>query len=269
MSDERRRQQRAEQVRRRRQQRPMVAAPRDGDIEMPGVFGWMQRNGRIMVLVGIVVMVASVGGSFLLPNSTPPSTDQSTATATATVEPGKPVGTPGPDGVIRRYTAAPPMQIDPKKSYVAVLRTEKGDISIQLLPDKAPVNTNNFVFLARNNFFDGLTFHRVIPEFMIQGGDPRGEGTGGPGFQIPDEFGAGLRHKAGTLSMANAGPNTGGSQFFITEKATPWLDGRHAIFGECKDLNRVAQIARVPAGPGNRPQEPVKIERVDIVWGKY
>lgn len=264
MSDERRRQQRAEQVRRRRQQRPMVAAPRDGDIEMPGVFGWMQRNGRIMVLVGIVVMVASVGGSFLLPNSTPPSTDQSTATATATVEPGKPVGTPGPDGVIRRYTAAPPMQIDPKKSYVAVLRTEKGDISIQLLADKAPVNTNNFVFLARNRFFDGLTFHRVLPGFVAQGGDPLANGTGGPGYTLPAEKND-VQFDAGIIAMASSSAGVSGSQFFITLQPQPQLEPQFTAFGRVTAGMEVVQ-ALTARDPQNRDQPPGdRILKVEII----
>ena len=167
---------------------------------------------------------------------------------------------------------------------LAQLKTNMGEIRCKLFHKEAPATVANFAGLAlgekpfkdpktgsdtKRRFYDGLTFHRVIPDFMIQGGDPLGEGTGGPGYTIQDEFGPGLSHKAGTLSMANAGPNTGGSQFFITEKATTWLNGRHAIFGECKDISRVAQIARVPVGPGNRPQEPVKIERVEISWGKY
>jgi peptidyl-prolyl cis-trans isomerase A (cyclophilin A) len=167
---------------------------------------------------------------------------------------------------------------------VATFKTNLGEIRCRLYHKEAPQTVANFAGLALGNkpfkdpasgnetkkrFYDGLTFHRVIPDFMIQGGDPLGQGTGGPGFTIPDEFGPGLTHKPGTLSMANAGPNTGGSQFFITEKATPWLNGKHAIFGECKDVARVAQIARVPAGPGNRPHESVKIERLDIAWAKY
>jgi len=167
---------------------------------------------------------------------------------------------------------------------LAQFKTNMGEIRCKLFHNEAPKTVANFAGLAlgekpfkdpktgaevKRRFYDGLTFHRVIPDFMIQGGDPLGEGTGGPGYAIADEFGPGLTHKAGTLSMANAGPNTGGSQFFITEKATTWLDGRHAIFGECKDVSRVAQIARVPVGPMNRPQESVKIERVEITWGKY
>jgi peptidyl-prolyl cis-trans isomerase A (cyclophilin A) len=168
---------------------------------------------------------------------------------------------------------------------LANFKTNMGDIHCRLFYKDAPKTVANFAGLAAGNkefvdpntgktakrpFYDGLIFHRVIPDFMIQGGDPLGQGTGGPGFQIPDEFAPGLTHdRGGLLSMANAGPNTGGSQFFLTEKATPWLNGRHAIFGECKEVDRVKQIARVPVGPGDRPVEPVKIEKLTIQWGKY
>jgi peptidyl-prolyl cis-trans isomerase B (cyclophilin B) len=126
------------------------------------------------------------------------------------------------------------MQIDPAKSYTAHFTTSKGEFDIKLFADKAPTTVNNFVFLAKDGFYDGLTFHRVIDDFMIQGGCPDGDGRGGPGYRWNDEPGA-LRMKhdgPGTLSMANAGPNTNGSQFFITHKNTDWLDGKHAVFGK-------------------------------------
>nr|WP_205544228.1 peptidylprolyl isomerase [Rubrobacter indicoceani] len=125
------------------------------------------------------------------------------------------------------------MQLEAGKTYTATIHTERGDIKARLFAEEAPVTVNNFVFLARDGYFDGTTFHRVIPDFMVQGGDPTGTGTGGPGYRIPDEFHPSLKHdKPGLFSMANAGPNTGGSQFFITHVATPWLDGKHAVFGE-------------------------------------
>ncbi|MBN1484264.1 MAG: peptidylprolyl isomerase [Chloroflexia bacterium] len=124
------------------------------------------------------------------------------------------------------------MQIDPGKSYVATLKTEKGDMVVELFADQAPRTVNNFVFLAREGFYDNTTFHRVIPDFMVQGGDPSGTGRGGPGYRFADEFHPSLKHAGpGILSMANAGPNTNGSQFFITYVATPWLDGKHTVFG--------------------------------------
>lgn len=132
-----------------------------------------------------------------------------------------------------RYDGPPQMQLTPGAEYYANFRTEKGDMRARLFAEEAPVTVNNFVFLAREGYFDGTTFHRAIKGFVVQGGDPTGTGTGGPGYSIPDEFSAGLRHdRPGILSMANAGPNTGGSQFFITYAATPHLDDRHAVFGE-------------------------------------
>lgn len=121
----------------------------------------------------------------------------------------------------------------PSIALRAVIRTTRGDIRIALFPDKAPLTVLNFANLSKRGFYNGLTFHRVIPNFMVQGGDPNGNGTGGPGYQFRDEFSPDLRHnKPGILSMANAGRNTNGSQFFITHVPTPWLDYKHSIFGE-------------------------------------
>jgi len=132
-----------------------------------------------------------------------------------------------------KYSAAPEMSIDPKGSYSATISTDKGDIVIDLYPNYAPKTVNNFVFLAREGFYNGIVFHRVIPNFMIQGGDPTGTGRGGPGYTFEDECDDAnpLRHDEKVLSMANAGPNTNGSQFFITHAPQPHLDGRHTVFG--------------------------------------
>ncbi|KAA3663119.1 MAG: peptidylprolyl isomerase [Calditrichaeota bacterium] len=125
------------------------------------------------------------------------------------------------------------MQIDTKKKYKATIETDKGDIVVELAPQHAPNTVNNFVFLAREGFYDGVSFHRVIQNFMIQGGDPTGTGMGGPGYDFKDEFdGNPLVHETGIISMANAGPNTNGSQFFITHGPQPHLDGRHTVFGK-------------------------------------
>jgi cyclophilin family peptidyl-prolyl cis-trans isomerase len=130
------------------------------------------------------------------------------------------------------YSAPPPMILDPTKSYQATIVTEKGDIMLELYAEQVPTTVNNFVYLARDGFYDNTTFHRVLPDFMAQAGDPTGTGAGGPGYRFADEFDPDLRHDGpGVLSMANAGANTNGSQFFITYEATPWLDGRHAVFG--------------------------------------
>ena len=139
------------------------------------------------------------------------------------------------------------------------LRTTLGDIRIELFRDRAPKTVENFLSLARKGFYNGVLFHRVIPGFMIQGGDPKGDGTGGPGYTIPDEFEATLRHDGpGVLSMANAGPNTGGSQFFITLAPTAWLDGKHAIFGRVIEGQEIVdRIAQVPRDRNDRPKQPV------------
>lgn len=125
------------------------------------------------------------------------------------------------------------MAIDPSKSYTATFDTSKGKIVTELYPQDAPNTVNNFVFLAREGFYNGTTFHRVIADFMIQGGDPTGTGRGGPGYKFEDELKNNPRkHNVGSLSMANAGPNTNGSQFFITHIATDWLNGKHTVFGQ-------------------------------------
>lgn len=136
----------------------------------------------------------------------------------------------------KQYSSSPAMTIDPKKTYTATFKTTRGEIVCSLFAKEAPNTVNNFVFLARDKFYDGTLFHRVIADFMIQGGDPTGTGRGGPGYRFGDEVGAGKpRHQVGSLSMANAGPNTNGSQFFITHIATDWLDGKHTVFGQvCK-----------------------------------
>lgn len=134
----------------------------------------------------------------------------------------------------KRYSAPPAMQIDSTKNYVAHFKTNKGEFDVQLFAKEAPITVNNFVFLAKDGFYDGLIFHRVIADFMIQGGDPDGRGTGGPGYKWNDEASAlKLKHDSpGVLSMANAGANTNGSQFFITHVETAWLNGKHAVFGK-------------------------------------
>jgi peptidyl-prolyl cis-trans isomerase B (cyclophilin B) len=135
----------------------------------------------------------------------------------------------------KQYSEAPAMTIDASKKYSATFETSKGTIVVDLFVKDAPKTVNNFVFLAREGFYDGTVFHRVIPDFMIQGGDPTGTGRGGPGYRLEDEFkGNPHKHKVGTLSMANAGPGTNGSQFFITHIKTDWLDGKHTVFGEVR-----------------------------------
>jgi cyclophilin family peptidyl-prolyl cis-trans isomerase len=147
------------------------------------------------------------------------------------------------------------MQIDPKKKYVAVFNTEEGDIRVELFADKVPNTVNNFVFLAREGYYDGTVFHRVIPDFMVQGGDPTGTGMGGPGYKFKDEFHASLTHDGpGILSMANAGANTNGSQFFITHVATPWLNNKHSVFG--KVVEGLDNLMKIKVRDPQRPTHP-------------
>ncbi len=164
----------------------------------------------------------------------------------------------------RSYDRPPEMALDPGKGYHANLITEKGTVRIKLFAEEAPETVNNFVFLARDGYFDGTTFHRVIDGFMAQGGDPAGTGAGGPGYTIKDEFHPELRHdKPGVLSMANRGPDTGGSQFFITHVPTPWLDDKHAVFGEVVEGMDVVNSLR--ERDPQRDREPGDgIERVEI-----
>ena len=145
---------------------------------------------------------------------------------------------------MKQYDAPPTMQIDAEKSYSVTVSTSKGDITLSLDAAHAPRTVNNFVFLARDGFYDGTEFHRVIPGFMLQGGDPTASGRGGPGYRFEDEFeGNPNRHERGVISMANAGPNTNGSQFFITFAPQPHLDGRHTVFGRVTDgMDVVDQI---------------------------
>jgi peptidyl-prolyl cis-trans isomerase B (cyclophilin B) len=130
-------------------------------------------------------------------------------------------------------------------SLYANFETDRGPVRVELYPEKAPLTVANFVNLAKRGFYDGLNFHRVIKDFMVQGGCPQGTGTGGPGYKFEDEANNGVRHERGVLSMANAGPNTNGSQFFITHVATPWLDGKHTVFGKVVDgLDVVDKVAQ-------------------------
>lgn len=159
-----------------------------------------------------------------------------------------------------------------KNMLLAKFTTNKGSFDIKLFHDKAPITVSNFVELARKGFYNNLTFHRVIPNFMIQGGDPEGQGTGGPGYTFTDEFNKELRHsKPGILSMANAGPNTNGSQFFITVNATQSLDDRHSVFGEViNGYNVVEKIALVDRDSNDKPKQKVVIEKIEILgnWFK-
>ncbi len=157
---------------------------------------------------------------------------------------------PSPSGP-KQYSAPPKMTIDVNKKYTATIQMEKGDIVLELFAKDAPKTVNNFVFLAREGFYNGVTFHRVIPGFMAQGGDPTGTGAGGPGYRFEDEISQ-RRHGTGALSMANAGPNTNGSQFFITYAPASYLDGKHTVFGQVtKGMDVLNKIT--PRDPSKNP----------------
>jgi len=183
-----------------------------------------------------------------------------TATPRSTVTPGA-----AASPAARRYATPPAMTIDPQKSYVAVMETDKGTIRIKLLPDIAPQTVNSFVFLAREGYFDGVTFHRVLPGFVAQGGDPTGTGRGSPGYNLPDEFGDRPIDR-GAVAMANTGqPNSGGSQFFITYSRQARLDGKYTVFGEVIEGMDVAEKL-TPRDPDANPNAPLgdRIIRVAI-----
>ena len=167
----------------------------------------------------------------------------------------------------KQWNKPPEMEIDPKKKYTARMKTDVGMLVIELFADKTPKTVNNFVFLARQGFYDGVIFHRVIADFIAQGGDPTGSGSGGPGYKFADEFHPSLRHdKPGILSMANAGPGTNGSQFFITHVPTPQLNDKHTVFGQVIEGMDVLMAIK-PRNP-QRPEYPgVKIQSIEIIEG--
>jgi len=170
---------------------------------------------------------------------------------------------------VAQYSSMPPIAIDVTARYTAIIRTNMGSMVIELFADQAPVTVNNFIFLANDGFYNGLIFHRVIPSFMIQGGDPTGTGTAGPGYRFQDEFVAELTFaQPGILAMANSGPGTNGSQFFVTTAPTPHLNGAHTIFGQIIQGQDIANaISLTETGPGDRPTTPVVIQGIDIAKG--
>jgi cyclophilin family peptidyl-prolyl cis-trans isomerase len=166
--------------------------------------------------------------------------------------------------VAKQYASPPELTIDLDKTYTATIHTTAGDIAVELYAAAAPQTVNNWVFLANDGFYDDVIFHRVIKGFMIQGGDPTGTGRGGPGYQFRDEFHDKTSYHRGTLAMANAGPNTNGSQFFIMH-ADYGLPNAYTIFGEVTDgMGVVDAIAEAPTGPQDRPVNPVMITGIDV-----
>ena len=167
---------------------------------------------------------------------------------------------------MQQWNNPPELTIDASKTYLVTIETNRGTIELELYPEHAPVTVNNFVFLTNEGFYDGVKFHRVIANFMIQCGDPTGTGRGGPGYRFADECTPDLRHDGpGVLSMANAGPGTNGSQFFVTLAPTPHLDDRHSVFGKVTEgVDVVMKIGSVETGPMDKPKEPVIMETVTI-----
>ncbi len=250
--------------------------------------GWMQRNQRSFYVGGILVMVLSLGGivfatqfgggrggtssSGSSTTSTTATTDgaqdvAATPTRDGTAEPGEAAsGEPGDDGaIVRSYAAPPELTIDPSAGYEAVIRTERGDIRLELLADEAPGYVNNFVFLARNRFYEGLTFHRVVPGFVAQAGDPTATGFGGSGYGLPEERNA-LPFEAGVISMAKAGSFVDGAQFFITLAPTPGLAGNFTVFGRVTAGMDVLQ-ALTPRDPGQTTAPGDLILEIEIIEG--
>jgi cyclophilin family peptidyl-prolyl cis-trans isomerase len=229
----------------------------------------------IWLAVGIVILI--IAALILLYQFTVNRPAQQPADTPPVETPAPDTGTPTPEAADESNTETeeyamswsqpPEMQIDPTRRYEAILHTEKGDVRIELYADKVPITVNNFVFLARQGYYDGVTFHRVLPNFKAQTGDPTGTGRGGPGYRFKDEFHPGLNHNsAGTVSMANAGPNTNGSQFFITYVPTTYLNNRHSVFGQVIEEMDVVE-ALTPRDPQKNPQAPPgdKILSVEII----
>jgi len=164
-----------------------------------------------------------------------------------------------------QWSQPPKMTIDKSKQYRAIMETEKGTMVLELFAKDVPNTVNNFVFLATQGYYDGTTFHRVLADFMVQGGDPTGTGSGGPGYKFADEF-TSHKHAAGSLSMANSGANTNGSQFFITYVATPWLDGKHTVFGQLVEGMDILKNIRLrdPSKNPNYPGDKLISVRIEV-----
>ena len=270
MGRERRQAQRRERQRRRRGQGRPGYEP-VGQVRFTGIMGLFQRHARILFVGGIMVMVVSLGAIFF-PTSqhTPSPAADDTAddpTPTATVETtATPEGTPTeePEQIQRLYEAEPAIEIDRSARFEAMIQTERGSVRIELLADEAPNYVNNFVFLARNHFYDGLTFHRVVPGFIVQAGDPTATGFGGPGYPLTEESND-LPFDSGVISMAKAGSEVNGSQFFVTLDPQPALAGNFTVFGRVVEgLDILRGFAeRDPSATGAPPG--VRILSIEIV----
>ena len=239
----------------------------------------------LCLVTGIAALV--VAGCGFIPNPTVAEPDEPTAAPAAATQAPQPTPTaisdtgssaaqpaaPSPEVMVnqgqsvKQWSSPPPLTIDPGSSYTAVLSTSAGSITVELLPEEAPNTVNNFVFLARQGFYNNVTFHRTIEGFMIQGGDPTGTGGGGPGYRFADEQ-VQRPYSRGVLAMANAGPNTNGSQFFIMHADYP-LPPNYTIFGQSvaglETIDAIATAPTQPGGEGSTPVNPVVIQSVEIV----
>jgi len=243
---------------RRVQKKPAASSPESPVARKPAAAApsraesyWDRLRKNPMAVLGLLVIVSMLIGAVLI----------------TLPEPRPPTPTPTPPVAKKSYPAPPPLTIDVNKTYKAILETSKGTIVINLLPKEAPNTVNNFVFLAREGFFDGVIFHRVAKDFVIQGGDPTGTGTGGPGYTFADELPATRSYTRGIVAMANAGPNTNGSQFFIVVKDSG-LPRNYSIFGEVvSGMDVVDAINALPLVGGvtdGRPVQPPVIQKVTI-----
>ena len=239
-------------------------------MKFPGVFGWLQRKQRTFFAAGILVMVASLGAAFIgtqlggrsgsssssdAASQSGDDDDDDAATATPTVTETPEPTAADPDVIVRNYAAPPELVIDPSNRFEALIRTERGDVRIELLPNEAPTYVNNFVFLARNRFYDGLVFHRVLPGFVAQAGDPTATGFGGSGYDLEDESNE-LAIGEGVISMARGPNGASGSQFFITLAPQEQLgDAGFTVFGRVIEGLEVlrALTPRDPQQPGQPP----------------
>lgn len=262
MSRERRQETRRLRQRKRRESRPVGYAPAPGPVRFPGIMGVIQDNTRWFFLGAMLLMIASLGSVFFTPSGTASTRDDETPTPTATAAPTE-TPTPDPNVIQRTYASAPAMQIDPEKQYTAVIRTDRGDVKVDLLGKDAPAYVNNFVFLSKARFYEGLTFHRVEPNFVVQAGDPPGRAEG-PGYSLTEERN-GLAFEQGVLSMAKAGRVVNGSQFFITLGAAPHLNADFTVFGRVTEgMDVLRGFAPRPLGaPESAPA--VTIQSVEII----
>ncbi|MSQ61224.1 MAG: peptidylprolyl isomerase [Dehalococcoidia bacterium] len=240
---------------RKKRKRAGTPAGQQGTRPALPVLGRTTRSARIFYIIGIVIIGGSLVGGLLIAQLGPGAPVDPSVAANVTAAPSAsrtvtPTTTPG--GTVKKYDAAPPMTIDPKKTYTAVMKTDKGDITIKLRPDLAPEHVNSFVFLAKDGYYDGVRFHRVIPGFVAQGGDPTGTGSGGPGYTVKAEF-TDTPYVEGTVGMARTSdPNSAGSQFYISYGRLTNLDGAYTVFGEVTAGMDVAKKI-TPRDPSQNP----------------